>query len=155
MRSAGGLVIVGSLFLCGCGESAPPADTPVAADPALQPEFIGTWQAGGTFPGDCTDLVCPAQFSFRLDVRGSGACAWKGLTRTYRTDPNTGEWDYESWHPYGPTVGTCTWTAPDDWHIKFSLRQSEVWSGKLNGSILEVTAPELRDMRVHFSRVNE
>jgi hypothetical protein len=156
MRSSTALVLACALVLAGCGESDPPAQVTTKSAEAAHSEFVGSWQAGGTFAGGCTDLACPSQYSFRLELNASGDCAWNGQTRSYRSNSTTGEWDYEGWHRYAPTQGPCKWNALDDWHVRMTLRGTrDAWLGKLNGSILEVTSPVLQKLRVHFSRVDE
>lgn len=156
MRTTTATILACVLMLAACGDNNPP---PKAAGPTArtpQSEFVGTWQASGSFGGDCTDLVCPSQFSFRLEMSASGDCAWKGQTRSYRNNGQTGEWAYEGWHTYTPTQGPCRWKALDDWHVSMRLRGSrDPWLGQLNGSILEVTSPALQKLRIHFSRVDE
>lgn len=140
--------------LSACGQSGSGDDG--KTDSAPQSEFAGIWQAGGTFPGDCSDLECPPQYSFRLTLRDTGECIWKGQTRKFRPDSASGEWDYEDWHTYAPTQGACKWKRLDDWHFKMSVASSSgAWTGQLNGSVLDVTGPSLAGLHVHFSRLSE
>ena len=152
MRSAIASLSVSVFILSACGENSPPSGA--NSEPSTHSEFVGAWQAGGTFPGDCSDLVCPSQFSFRLQLRASGDCTLKGQTRAYRSAEATGEWSYEPWHPYMPTQGSCRWKTPDDWHIQLTLQNADQWSGALNGSVLEITSPAPEKLRVHFSRAS-
>jgi hypothetical protein len=156
MRSAKSATVACALALAACGPSNSTSSGNTGSGTGPLSEFTGTWQAGGTFPGDCTDLECPAQFSFQLELRSSGACVLKGQTRKYRTDVTTAGWDYEDWHPYTQAQGSCQWTSRDGWHMKMVLQHAhDTWTGALNGSVLEVTSPQLQNLRIRFSRVDQ
>src|SRR5579871_2766549 len=153
MRSAKSATVACALALAACGQNSPNSSDNSASGTGPLSEFAGSWQAGGTFPGECTDLECPAQFTFRLALRSSGECVLTGQTRKYRSDVTTAGWDYEDWHPYTPVQGTCKWGSRDGWHMKMTLQHApDAWTGVLNGSVLEVTSPQLQNLRIHFSR---
>jgi hypothetical protein len=148
-------VIVCALVLSACGKDSPASSVAAKSGAGSQSEVVGSWQSGGTFPGECSDVECPAQFSFRLELKSSGDCVLKGQTRKYRVDATTAGWDYEDWHPYALTQGPCKWKPLDNWHLKMTLYRADVWSAQLNGSVLDVTSPQLQNLRIHFSRLNE